>query len=292
MPRARGPVNARLGVALADVFVQGNDRFGAAVGFVVRLQQAAPPGGIAITHSVRWQLVKNLAAQFDRTEWVEFKSIDEPIEIWLWKRPGDPRAGAETSASGIGRCPRRRRLPPQRSRASGGARGCLPSRLPRLSPRMRRRFRRPTSRRSPCSPSTTCRATRRSNSSPTASSRRSRRRCRGSATSRSSRGTPPMPTRAGRSTCARCRAPARRPLRARREPAQGRRPRPHHRPADRRHDRRASLGRPLRRRRREPLRFRGPDRRAGRRRAAPVDPRRPRSRSPAASGRKISPPTT
>src|SRR5436190_19753191 len=38
-------VNARLGVALADVFVQGNDRFGAAVGFAVRLQQAAPPGG-------------------------------------------------------------------------------------------------------------------------------------------------------------------------------------------------------------------------------------------------------
>ncbi|MEX2318867.1 MAG: adenylate/guanylate cyclase domain-containing protein, partial [Bauldia sp.] len=52
----------RLGIALADVFVAGEDRFGAAVGFVVRLQQAAPPGGIAITHSVRWQLVRSLSA--------------------------------------------------------------------------------------------------------------------------------------------------------------------------------------------------------------------------------------
>ena len=94
------PVNARLGVALADVFVQGNDRFGAAVGFAVRLQQAAPPGGIAITHSVRWQLAKNLAAQFDRTEWVEFKNMDEQFEIWLWKRPDDP--AADIASVGIG----------------------------------------------------------------------------------------------------------------------------------------------------------------------------------------------
>jgi adenylate cyclase len=78
----------RLGVALADVFVRGNDRFGAAVGFVVRLQQAAPPGGIAITHSVRWQLVKKLAGVFSRLEEVRLKGIDEPIEIWLWMPPG------------------------------------------------------------------------------------------------------------------------------------------------------------------------------------------------------------
>jgi adenylate cyclase len=75
----------RLGIALADVFVAGEDRFGAAVGFVVRLQQAAPPGGIAITHSVRWQLVKSLAAEFDRTAWVEFKNMEEQYEIWLWR---------------------------------------------------------------------------------------------------------------------------------------------------------------------------------------------------------------
>src|SRR5258705_9064192 len=36
------PVMVRAGIALADVFVQGDDRFGRAVGFVVRVQEAAP----------------------------------------------------------------------------------------------------------------------------------------------------------------------------------------------------------------------------------------------------------
>ena len=94
----------RLGIGLADVFVTGEDRFGAAVGFVVRLQQAAPPGGIAITHSVRWQLVKQLSAEFDRTEWVEFKNMEEQYEIWLWRGvAGEERADAHLA--GIGHRP-------------------------------------------------------------------------------------------------------------------------------------------------------------------------------------------
>lgn len=86
------PIRARLGVALADVFVQGEDRFGSAVGFVVRLQEVGPPGGIAITHSVRWQLAKPLAAQFNKNEWVELKGKkDELFEIWTWtgSTPGE-----------------------------------------------------------------------------------------------------------------------------------------------------------------------------------------------------------
>jgi adenylate cyclase len=99
------PVAVRLGVALADVFVQGNDRFGAAVGFVVRLQQAAPPGGIAITHSVRWQLVKRLAAEFERTEWVELKGMDQEFEVWVWTPPGT-RSVEPASLSTFGSRPR------------------------------------------------------------------------------------------------------------------------------------------------------------------------------------------
>jgi adenylate cyclase len=86
--RGEYPIRVRVGIALADVFVQGNDRFGAAVGFVVRLQQAGPPGGLAITHSVRWQLVKSLAAQFTQRKTVEMKGIEEPVEIFVWMPPG------------------------------------------------------------------------------------------------------------------------------------------------------------------------------------------------------------
>jgi adenylate cyclase len=91
-------IEVRLGIGLADVFVSGEDRFGAAVGFVVRLQQAAPAGGIAITHSVRWQLAKPLVHEFDRTEWVEFKNMDEQFEIWLWR---GPNANAKSTPQGV-----------------------------------------------------------------------------------------------------------------------------------------------------------------------------------------------
>src|SRR5262245_31435526 len=83
------PVLVRCGIALADVYVQGEDRFGRAVGFVVRIQEAAPPGGITISHSVRWQLAKDLAAQFARTESVLLKGNDDPIEISIWTPPDD-----------------------------------------------------------------------------------------------------------------------------------------------------------------------------------------------------------
>jgi adenylate cyclase len=92
--RAGDPIRVRVGVGLADVFVRGDDRFGAAVGFVVRLQEAAPHGGIAITHSVRWQLTKALSSQFGRTEWIEMKGKDDELfEVWVWTgADADPTA--------------------------------------------------------------------------------------------------------------------------------------------------------------------------------------------------------
>jgi len=113
--RAR-PMVFRVGIGLADVFVEGNDRFGAAVGFVVRLQQVAPPGGIAITHSVRWQLAKDLAAAFDRTQWVELKGMEEQFEVWLWRMPGDQPA-ADPAAVGMGHRPLGAAIPPPAYRA-------------------------------------------------------------------------------------------------------------------------------------------------------------------------------
>ncbi len=97
--RGDAAIQVRLGVALADVFIQGNDRFGAAVGFVVRLQQAAPPGGIAITHSVRWQLARDLAQTFAHIERVTLKGIEEPMEIWVWT-PAGPVPGATSGRYG------------------------------------------------------------------------------------------------------------------------------------------------------------------------------------------------
>ena len=88
--RSSPPILIRAGIALADVLVGAEDRFGAAVAFVVRLQEVAPPGGIAMTHSVRWQLGKALVTRFTRTM-KKLKSMDEPMEVWIWA----PGLGAE-----------------------------------------------------------------------------------------------------------------------------------------------------------------------------------------------------
>ena len=81
--KPKRPMLVRAGIALADVYVEGEDRFGAAVAFVVRLQQSAPPGGITITHSVRWQLGKVLSAPFIR-EMKTLKDMGDPMEVWVW----------------------------------------------------------------------------------------------------------------------------------------------------------------------------------------------------------------
>lgn len=98
--RRRGPpFLVRAGVALADVFVEGEDRFGAAIAFVVRLQEVAPLGGVIITHSVRWQLGKALVTRFTRTVRT-LKSMDDPMEFWVWSPLDATRsvAAAETPA--------------------------------------------------------------------------------------------------------------------------------------------------------------------------------------------------
>ncbi|MEX0852292.1 MAG: hypothetical protein WD036_03290 [Bauldia sp.] len=92
-------VPVRLAIALADVFVEGEDRFGAAVGFVDRLQHAAPPGGVLITLAARHQLARSLAAQFTKIDPIALRDVDEPVEAWLWMpaggadRPTGPKPG-------------------------------------------------------------------------------------------------------------------------------------------------------------------------------------------------------
>ena len=89
------PILVRAGIALADVYIDGNDRSGAAIAYLVRLQEVAPSGGIAMTHSVRWQLGKGLVARFTRVT-KTLKGMDEPWEIWVW--PTSASVGLATPA--------------------------------------------------------------------------------------------------------------------------------------------------------------------------------------------------
>ncbi|MBV9568462.1 MAG: adenylate/guanylate cyclase domain-containing protein, partial [Hyphomicrobiales bacterium] len=97
-PRRDKPIQIRAGIALADVYVDGEDRAGAAISSVVRLQEAAPPGGIAMTHSVRWQLGKALVARFARVM-KTLKGMDEPWEIWVWPISATANGSADAAGS-------------------------------------------------------------------------------------------------------------------------------------------------------------------------------------------------
>lgn len=81
-------IEVRAAIVLADVILSEDDRFGAAIGFAVRLQAAAPPGGIAITHSVRWQLLGEPASAFKPVGFLMLRSIPYPVESWFWVPPG------------------------------------------------------------------------------------------------------------------------------------------------------------------------------------------------------------
>jgi TolB-like protein len=98
--RSRGdkPILVRAGIALADVYVEGEDRYGAAIAYLVRLQEVAPPGGIAMTHSVRWQLGKALVARFTRIM-KTLKGMDEPWEVWVWPSAEAPSEDATVPPS-------------------------------------------------------------------------------------------------------------------------------------------------------------------------------------------------
>ena len=104
------PVLVRAGIALADVYIAGEDRLGAAIAYVVRLQEVAPPGGIAMTHSVRWQLGKSLVARFTRVMKV-LKGMDEPWEIWVWP-PSELTGLASPAADPSRHADREERYPP------------------------------------------------------------------------------------------------------------------------------------------------------------------------------------
>jgi adenylate cyclase len=86
--RDRPPVEVRAAIVLADIILTDDDRFGAAIGFAMRLQTAAPPGGIAITHSVRWQLLGEPAAAFKPAGFLTLRSIPYPVEAWFWMPEG------------------------------------------------------------------------------------------------------------------------------------------------------------------------------------------------------------
>ena len=89
------PISIRAGVALADVVVDGQDRFGKGVNLAVRVQQAAPVGGIAITEHAFVHSTGEISAVFKAAGGHRFKNINAVINIWTWAPEDEPPAASE-----------------------------------------------------------------------------------------------------------------------------------------------------------------------------------------------------
>lgn len=79
--RHRG-IQFRIGINLGDVVVEGDDIYGDGVNVAARLESIAPPGGIAISQSVRDHVGNRLNLNFEDCGEQNLKNIERPIRVY------------------------------------------------------------------------------------------------------------------------------------------------------------------------------------------------------------------
>src|SRR5688572_18813031 len=76
-------IRLRIGLNLGDVLVDGDDMFGDGVNVAARMESIAPPGGIAVSGTVRDHLGTRLDIHFKDIGEQVLKNIDRPIRVYL-----------------------------------------------------------------------------------------------------------------------------------------------------------------------------------------------------------------
>lgn len=77
-----GALRLRIGVHVGDVIVEGDDLFGEGVNVAARLEGIAPPGGVAVSGTVRDHLGNRLDLHFEDGSEQLLKNIDRPVQVW------------------------------------------------------------------------------------------------------------------------------------------------------------------------------------------------------------------
>ncbi len=80
-------IEARIGINLGDVIVDGEDRHGEGVIIAARLQQLADPGGILVSGTTFDQVEKKLGIEFEYLGEQRVKNIEKPVRLYrvLWR---------------------------------------------------------------------------------------------------------------------------------------------------------------------------------------------------------------
>ncbi|MEO5719742.1 MAG: adenylate/guanylate cyclase domain-containing protein, partial [Chthoniobacterales bacterium] len=75
-------IQFRIGINLGDVIVEGDDIFGDGVNVAARLESIAPPGGIAVSQTVRDHVGNRLDLTFADCGEQQLKNIEKPVRIY------------------------------------------------------------------------------------------------------------------------------------------------------------------------------------------------------------------
>ena len=100
LPTGRA-MHFRLGVHMGDVIADEDEVFGDDVNIAVRLEQASPPGGIAVSAKAYGEAFRHLGICMVNAGSHRFKNISDAIEVWTWEPTGSgagKRGLQETSA--------------------------------------------------------------------------------------------------------------------------------------------------------------------------------------------------
>src|SRR6266566_4058209 len=75
-------IEFRIGVNLGDVIVEGDDIYGDGVNVAARLESIAPPGGIAVSQSVRDHIGNRLKLTFEDRGEQQLKNIETAVRVY------------------------------------------------------------------------------------------------------------------------------------------------------------------------------------------------------------------
>jgi CheY-like chemotaxis protein len=79
-----GPIRFRVGIAIGDVVVHESDRLGEGVTLAVRVQECAPPGGVALSDNAYTLIRGKTQTAFQDAGLQSLKNVADPMHIWAW----------------------------------------------------------------------------------------------------------------------------------------------------------------------------------------------------------------
>jgi adenylate cyclase len=94
------PIRLRAGIVIADVLAEGDDRFGEGVNLAVRVQELAPPGGLAISKWIHEYMAGKIDIAFSDIGSQVLKNVVQTVRVFIWHPDPDRQHRAASERIG------------------------------------------------------------------------------------------------------------------------------------------------------------------------------------------------